>query len=149
MSLMLISAHNQFYGSCYVLLGSHIKPAGACSCSSWSVHKAIGLNHKNLAAGREITQQEAHRKADETQTGVALFIGSEGQGLSQMSKEVCQVVSIPMPGEMESLNASNAGAILMFMLSDEWPVLAKNLDRYLGRPAPESAMLPDQDKQAD
>ena len=63
-----------------------------------------------------------------THHGVALVIGSEGQGLSKESRISSHAVSIPMPGEMESLNASHAGAILMFMLSRQWPLLVKRLD---------------------
>jgi 23S rRNA (guanosine2251-2'-O)-methyltransferase len=41
-------------------------------------------------------------------------IGSEGQGISRLVKEKCDFsVSIPMRGRIESLNASNAAAVLM------------------------------------
>ena len=46
---------------------------------------------------------------------IALVIGSEGQGLSKGLREHCDLlVSIPMFGELNSLNASNAAAILMY-----------------------------------
>lgn len=58
------------------------------------------------------------------QAGVCLVLGSEGQGLSQDAQARCAPVSLPMPGDMESLNVSHAGAILMFLLSgaplDAW-----------------------------
>jgi 23S rRNA (guanosine2251-2'-O)-methyltransferase len=45
---------------------------------------------------------------------VGLVIGSEGQGISRLVKEKCDFsVSIPMRGRIESLNASNAAAVLM------------------------------------
>ncbi|MGI6767020.1 MAG: 23S rRNA (guanosine(2251)-2'-O)-methyltransferase RlmB [Lentihominibacter sp.] len=46
---------------------------------------------------------------------VAIVIGSEGFGISRLVKEKCDVVvSIPMKGRINSLNASNAAAILMY-----------------------------------
>lgn len=48
---------------------------------------------------------------------VCLVLGSEGSGLSEKSRQVCELVSIPMAGEFESLNVSVAGGILMYMLS--------------------------------
>lgn len=46
---------------------------------------------------------------------VAVVIGSEGFGISRLVKEKCDVtVSIPMMGHVNSLNASNAAAILMY-----------------------------------
>lgn len=45
----------------------------------------------------------------------ALVIGSEGKGISKLTKEKCDVlVKIPMVGEITSLNASVAGGILMY-----------------------------------
>ncbi|MDY3846385.1 MAG: 23S rRNA (guanosine(2251)-2'-O)-methyltransferase RlmB [Eubacteriales bacterium] len=44
----------------------------------------------------------------------ALVLGSEGFGVSRLVKEKCDfIVSIPMYGKVNSLNVSNAGAILM------------------------------------
>lgn len=53
---------------------------------------------------------------DQDMTGsVAIVIGSEGFGISRLVREKCDfVVSIPMKGEINSLNASNAAAILMY-----------------------------------
>lgn len=46
---------------------------------------------------------------------IALVIGSEGEGVSRLVKEKCDfVVSIPMYGKISSLNASVAGALLMY-----------------------------------
>ncbi|XP_031107800.1 uncharacterized protein LOC116012407 [Ipomoea triloba] len=50
---------------------------------------------------------------------LCLVLGSEGGGLSEKSREVCELVSIPMAGEFESLNVSVAGGILLYMLQPE------------------------------
>ena len=48
---------------------------------------------------------------------VALVIGAEGRGVSRLVKESCDgVLSIPMAGEINSLNASVAAGILIFQV---------------------------------
>lgn len=45
----------------------------------------------------------------------AIVIGSEGEGMGRLVKESCDfMVSIPMKGHINSLNASNACAILLY-----------------------------------
>ena len=46
---------------------------------------------------------------------IALVIGSEGRGISKLTKNKCDVlVKIPMLGNITSLNASVAGGMLMY-----------------------------------
>jgi 23S rRNA (guanosine2251-2'-O)-methyltransferase len=46
---------------------------------------------------------------------IGLVIGSEGKGMSRLVKETCDfTVRLPMAGQVTSLNASVAGALLMF-----------------------------------
>ncbi|KAK9231458.1 hypothetical protein WN943_021693 [Citrus x changshan-huyou] len=47
---------------------------------------------------------------------LCLVMGSEGRGLSEESQRVCELVTIPMQGEFESLNVSVAGGIFLYML---------------------------------
>lgn len=48
-------------------------------------------------------------------TATALVVGSEGYGVSRLVKKTCDgTVSIPMFGNVNSLNASNAGSIAMY-----------------------------------
>ena len=49
---------------------------------------------------------------------LALVLGSEGQGVSPEILGACHCISIPMAGDMESLNVAVAGSILMWALSD-------------------------------
>lgn len=47
--------------------------------------------------------------------GVGLVIGNEGKGISRLVREKCDgIVSIPMVGKVNSLNASVAAGILMY-----------------------------------
>lgn len=49
---------------------------------------------------------------------VVLIIGSEGHGIARLTRENCDtIVSLPMVGKINSLNASVAGAILMYEVS--------------------------------
>ena len=46
---------------------------------------------------------------------IAIVIGNEGKGISRLVKEHCDfTVSIPLCGSINSLNASNAGAVVMY-----------------------------------
>lgn len=46
---------------------------------------------------------------------IGLVIGNEGSGVSRLVKEKCDyVVSIPMKGDIDSLNASVAAGVLAY-----------------------------------
>lgn len=46
---------------------------------------------------------------------IGLVIGSEGSGVSRLVRETCDfAVSIPMHGDIDSLNASVAAGVLAF-----------------------------------
>lgn len=48
---------------------------------------------------------------------VALIIGSEGKGMARLTKEACDyIVKLPMKGHVNSLNASNAAAIMLYKI---------------------------------
>ena len=50
--------------------------------------------------------------------GVALVIGNEGKGISRLVREKCDViVSLPLRGRINSLNASVAAGILMYRVA--------------------------------
>ena len=58
-------------------------------------------------------QAQTTRRSCDHCLGVALILGSEGQGLSDVTLASCRRVSIPMQ-RMESLNVASAGSILMW-----------------------------------
>ena len=59
--------------------------------------------------------------------GIALILGSEGQGLSDTTLASCKTVSIPMHG-MESLNVASAGSILMWAVRSAQQTLRQDID---------------------
>jgi 23S rRNA (guanosine2251-2'-O)-methyltransferase len=47
---------------------------------------------------------------------IALVVGNEGEGMRQLVHETCDyVASLPMKGNIESLNAAVAGSIAIYM----------------------------------
>ncbi|MGJ7441147.1 23S rRNA (guanosine(2251)-2'-O)-methyltransferase RlmB [Aquipuribacter sp. MA13-6] len=53
-------------------------------------------------------------------TGVCLVVGSEGEGLSRLVRDLCDtVVSIPMAAETESLNAGVAAGIVLYAVAQQ------------------------------
>ncbi|GAA4862454.1 23S rRNA (guanosine(2251)-2'-O)-methyltransferase RlmB [Saccharopolyspora cebuensis] len=72
--------------------------------------QAEGLMVVGLDADSDITSDEL-----ELATGpLVVVVGSEGRGLSRLVRDTCdQTVSVPMIGEVESLNASVAAGIVL------------------------------------
>ena len=51
---------------------------------------------------------------------VALVLGSEGNGVSQLVKKTCDaIVSIPMYGKVNSFNVSTAAAVILAEVSKQ------------------------------
>lgn len=95
-----------------------------------SVYRVPFLYSDNLLEEMEILHQKgittyaAHLKGrgyyDEVsyKTPTAFLIGNEGNGLSdELSEKAKQYIKIPMEGQLESLNAAVAAAILMYEAS--------------------------------
>ncbi|HUY56503.1 MAG TPA: 23S rRNA (guanosine(2251)-2'-O)-methyltransferase RlmB [Candidatus Micrarchaeaceae archaeon] len=60
------------------------------------------------------------RRCDQVdlRTPVALLVGSEGEGLRSLTRRHCDdLVSVPMGGRVQSLNAAVAGALLMYEMA--------------------------------
>lgn len=76
--------------------------------------KQEGLFALGLDAEGEVTPRTAELSTDP----VVLVVGAEGRGLSRLARETCdQIVSIPMSGRAESLNASVAASIALYEIS--------------------------------
>ncbi|WP_163528008.1 23S rRNA (guanosine(2251)-2'-O)-methyltransferase RlmB [Halobacillus ihumii] len=64
--------------------------------------------------GTDAEGTEDYRQLDGNMA-VALVIGSEGKGMSRLTKEKCDwMVRLPMTGQVTSLNASVAASLLMY-----------------------------------
>ena len=69
--------------------------------------------------GSDISAEKNFSDADLT-GGIVLVIGSEGKGMRRLTKENCDLlIKIPMVGKINSLNASVAGAILMYEIFNQ------------------------------
>ena len=65
-------------------------------------------------AGADMSGEETYDHTNLT-GALVLVIGSEGRGMSRLTRDLCDfTVRLPMEGKINSLNASVAGAILMY-----------------------------------
>ncbi len=100
--------------------------ASACKASAGAVEYMKVARVSNLGGAIDRLKDEglwiagadmagtAMDKAD-LKGAIGLVIGSEGDGISRLIKEKCDfLVSIPMCGHIDSLNAAVAAAVLMF-----------------------------------
>jgi len=72
------------------------------------------LKEKGLWIGAADMDGEVYYNANLTGP-IGLVIGNEGKGVGRLVKEKCDfVLSVPMKGTINSLNASNAAAVLMY-----------------------------------
>ena len=72
------------------------------------------LKEKGVWVGAADMDGETYYDAD-LKGPIAIVIGNEGRGVGRLVKEKCDfVLSIPMYGRINSLNASNAAAVLMY-----------------------------------
>lgn len=70
--------------------------------------------HNIWIVGTDASADQEFREA-RLDGGIALVIGSEGKGMSRLVRETCDfTVGLPMKGKVTSLNASVAGALLMY-----------------------------------
>ncbi|WP_336922451.1 23S rRNA (guanosine(2251)-2'-O)-methyltransferase RlmB [Aquipuribacter sp. SD81] len=79
-------------------------------------YKDAGLMVVGLDAGGDMNLPEL----DTAGTGVCLVVGAEGEGLSRLVRDTCDVVvSIPMHAATESLNAGVAAGIALYAVAQQ------------------------------
>ncbi|MEG1557581.1 MAG: 23S rRNA (guanosine(2251)-2'-O)-methyltransferase RlmB [Oscillospiraceae bacterium] len=104
---------------CSVTATVHRASAGACSHIKISrvTNLAAAINQlKELGIFFYCADMDGEYCCDVDMTGAtALVVGSEGFGVSRLTKELCdKVVSLPIMGEVGSLNASVAAGALIY-----------------------------------
>lgn len=80
----------------------------------WSDLKKIISQNKLQPLAADI--KGANIELMKVKNGALLVMGNEAHGLSEEAASICERITIPMSGKMESLNVGAAGAILMYML---------------------------------
>ena len=72
-----------------------------------------------LAADGDLTLPELTADADLVGGPLVLVVGSEGEGLSRLVAESCdRLMSIPMAGVLESLNAGVAASVALYAVAE-------------------------------
>ena len=115
-------------------LGSTVARLSAGAIEYVSVVQATNLNRaiekmKKVGiwfVGTDANESEDYRTVDMTMP-VCIVIGSEGRGMSRLVKESCDFkVHLPMMGNITSLNASVAAALLMYEVHNQRnPIIKK------------------------
>jgi 23S rRNA (guanosine2251-2'-O)-methyltransferase len=86
--------------------------------------------------GLDMAGETAYTEVDLTRP-TALVVGSEGEGISRLVKEKCDVLAaIPLAGKLASLNASVAAAILLYEAVRQRGRSAKRLSDDPNAPLP-------------
>ena len=74
------------------------------------------LNERGFQTVGLDSQGEADLGSIALREPLALVLGAEGRGLRQLTRETCSVVArLDLPGEIKSLNVSNAAAIALYV----------------------------------
>jgi len=92
------------------------------------------LKKKGLwVVGTDSDAEKLYTELDYT-TPIALVVGNEGKGVRHLVKEKCDfVVKIPLFGKVESLNASVAGALVMYEAVKQRRNLAQQIPNTIVR----------------
>lgn len=71
--------------------------------------------HDVWLAGLDVGEDAVRYDQADLRGGLGVVVGSEGKGLRRLVRETCDfIVSLPMQGQIESLNASVAGSIVLY-----------------------------------
>ncbi|HEY2213206.1 MAG TPA: 23S rRNA (guanosine(2251)-2'-O)-methyltransferase RlmB [Bradyrhizobium sp.] len=75
-----------------------------------------GLNDQGFMTVGLDSQGSENLGAVDLRQPLALVLGAEGKGLRQLTRETCSVVArLDMPGEIKSLNVSNAAVLALYI----------------------------------
>jgi 23S rRNA (guanosine2251-2'-O)-methyltransferase len=81
-------------------------------------YQQAGCMVVGLAADGDLTLPELAAPGGLAEGPLVVVVGSEGTGLGRLVAETCdQIVSIPMPGQLESLNAGVAASVALYAIS--------------------------------
>src|SRR6185369_3315085 len=76
----------------------------------------VELNEAGFLTVGLDSEGEASLDAIALRAPLALVLGAEGKGLRQLTRETCRVVArLDMPGEIKSLNVSNAAVLALYI----------------------------------
>ncbi len=84
-----------------------------------NINRAIEDLQENSfwVAGLDDSDDASPPDARTLQGSLAVVVGNEGEGISRLTREKCDfLVRLPMYGQIESLNASVAGSILLYLI---------------------------------
>ncbi|MDI9461444.1 MAG: TrmH family RNA methyltransferase [Saccharofermentanales bacterium] len=73
-------------------------------------------NHHYQLFAADMKGQPVHETEVSEHKNIALLLGNEGAGISELARADFQLVSVPMTGAVESLNVAMAGTILCWEL---------------------------------
>lgn len=83
----------------------------------WGALDQIIEENKLHAIAADIEGKDVTGVSD--RNNIVLVLGSESSGLSEETLKRCEKITIPMSGEIESLNVSIAGGILMYLIKKQ------------------------------
>jgi 23S rRNA (guanosine2251-2'-O)-methyltransferase len=82
-------------------------------------YQEAGCTVVGLAADGDLSLPELAADDDYAKDGLVVVVGSEGNGLSRLVAETCdRLVSIPMAGGLESLNAGVAASVALYAIAE-------------------------------
>jgi len=121
-----------FAADAIVTTGRHAATEGGvlAKAASGGLDRIKWIEVQNLARALEEMAEMGFRRVgldsdaatpiEEAMAGdkIALVLGAEGKGLRHLTKETCDVVAkLAVPGEIASLNVSNAAALALYIAS--------------------------------
>ena len=100
---------------------AHLPVARATNLTrALTAYAKSGCTVIGLAADGDVELPDLDRATAED--ALVIVIGGEGRGLSRLVSESCdRIVSIPMASDTESLNASVAAGVLLYVVSEAMP----------------------------